>query len=263
MIRHLLVILLFASTAYASFDYDGTDDSHHAENPNAPSTTDYTVCAFIYPDNITNGDALISYGNGNDSSAGRGFELAIGNASGNIRLDHTGGTGGTFSAGALTAGTWHQFCVRAQTGTFEHDLFFGAVSSRTAFLSLDRPTAQNSTDDFQIGQTAPDHTIFGRTFFDGRFAHVAYWDTSLSDAEIASYLDKSTCPTDIQSANLKVFLPGTADPMTEEAQSLTVTTISAPVFTANDPTGLPCAAASAKIGSKFGRAGAQFNRGFN
>lgn len=243
----ILSILLFASTAHASFDYDGTDDSHHAENPNAPSTTDYTYCAFVYPDNITTGDVLLSYANGNDSSAGRGTEMVISNSSGNIRLDNNDGgvaNVGTFSSGALTAGSWQRFCVRAQTGTFEHDLFYGAVSSRTDFISIGRPAAQNSTDDFQIGQTAPDHTNFGRTFFDGRFAHVAYWNTSLSDAQIASYLDKSTCPTDIQSANLKVFLPGTADPMTEEAQSLTVTTISAPVFASDDPTGLPCGAAA-------------------
>ena len=44
MIKYILAIILLASNAFAAFEYDGTGDSHVANNPNAGDTDGYTVC---------------------------------------------------------------------------------------------------------------------------------------------------------------------------------------------------------------------------
>lgn len=246
----LILIIIFnvgvflavpAQDALASFDYDGTDDSHVANNPNAGSASTYTVCGWIYLNTCNDGDVLFGYGNGKDSSAGRGWELAFTSGCG-IRWDNYEGVNAynDFYASTLSTATQYHICF-VREDTWNNKIYIDATDSTADdTLIIDPPTVQNSTDDFKLGETLDNHTGFGRTNFDGKLAHVAYWTSALSGAQVASMANKSTCPSDVDSANLKVFLPGTADPMTEDAQSLTVTTNSAPVFTSNDPTGLPC-----------------------
>lgn len=241
----IFLFLLVPSLASASFEYDGTGDGHVANNPNGGNATTFSICFWVKIASIADDTAVVSYGNGIDSSAGRGFEIST-KTDGRLRFDTWAGGVNNQSSTTVTLSdaTQHHVCW-TRNGVFTNKFYLDATNATADdTLSIDAGTVQDSTDDLAVGQPMAALTGYGRSNLTGRVAHVAYWDVELTGAEVASLADKSTCPTAVQASNLKVFLPLTATPATETAQALSVTENGNPTFQTDDPTGLPCASTS-------------------
>jgi len=249
MIRKLLFFaLFFPSFAFAAYDYDGSDDHHSVDDINKGSTAQ-TVCGWI---NIGSaggdGNALFSYGNGADSSAGRGFAVVI---TSSRTLKAYGLDGGDAiscykdpSPTVLSLSTDYHICVVFDNSDgIAATLYINGNVEATCSVDM---TAASSTDDFLIAEPVP-AMDYGFSYFDGTMTQVALWNYALSEAQIDSMADKSTCPTAVQAANLQVFLEMDASPATDSsANAFTVSTGGAPSLVA-DPAGLPCGAAATSI----------------
>jgi len=258
MIRKLLFFaLFFPSFAFAAYDYDGSNDHHSVDNINVGSTAQ-SVCGWI---NITSavadGNALFSYGNGADSSAGRGFVVAI---TGARTLRAYGLSGGDAiscykdpSPTILATSTDYHICVvYSNSDGVTATLYINGNVEATCSVDM---TAASSTDDFLIAEPVP-AMDYGFSYFDGTMTQVALWNYALSEAQVDSMADKSTCPTSVQSANLQVFLEMDASPAVDgSSNGFTVSTGDAPSLV-SDLSGLPCGVA-AYVPRK------RFNVGFN
>jgi hypothetical protein len=248
VVRYLIAILILASPAFAAWEYDGTGDSHQVNNPDGGVINGFTVCAWVYNASWDDGETIFAYGNGIDSSAGRGFSLTT-ETDGSLRIDYWDGStaNNAFPSATMSDATWHHLClVRVNTG--DNFIYLDATDSTPdSDEAIDPPAAPNSTDDFWIAQDAPATTGFGRANAAFRAVHVGYWNVALSGAEVASLADKSTCPTAVQASNLKVFVRGNVDPAVDDSgNGLTVTTNGGPTLVA-DPSGLPCGGSASII----------------
>ncbi len=237
--RYLLAILFFATSAMAAVEYDGTGDSHQINNPNAGATA-FTVSFWLYCPTFDDDETLIGYGNGTDSSAGRGFSIST-LTTGALRIDYwDGGTANNaFPSTTMSDATWYHVAL-VRVNTADNFLYVNATDGvADNDEAIDPPAAPNSTDDFWVAQDVPAATGFGRGNAACNITQVAYWNIALSGSEIQSIANKSTCPTAIQASNLKVFAEGDALPLVESAQALSVTTNGDPALV-SDPSGLPC-----------------------
>jgi len=246
--KALLFLLLFPQFAFAAFDYDGTDDHHSVDNINKGSTAQ-TVCGWINIDSAgVDGNALFSYGNGADSSAGRGFAVVI---TSSRTLKVYGLDGGDAiscykdpSPTVLSLSTDYHICVVFDNSDgIASTLYINGNEEASCGSGM---TAASSADDFLVAEPIP-AMDYGFSYFDGKITQPALWNYALSEAQIDSMADKSTCPTAVQAANLQVFLEMDASPATDSsANAFTVSTGGAPSLVA-DPSGLPCGAATTSI----------------
>jgi len=247
--KALLFLLLFPQFAFAAFDYDGTDDHHSVDNINKGSTAQ-TVCGWINIDSAgVDGNALFSYGNGADSSAGRGFAVVI---TSSRTLKAYGLDGGDAiscykdpSPTVLSLSTDYHICVVFDDSDgIASTLYINGNEEASCGSGM---TAASSADDFLVAEPIPAMEDYGFSYFDGKITQPALWNYALSEAQIDSMADKSTCPTAVQAANLQVFLEMDASPATDSsANAFTVSTGGAPSLVA-DPSGLPCGAATTSI----------------
>lgn len=237
----ILLTLLLAFPALAAFEYDGTGDSHVANNPNAGASDEYTVCAKVYSTSLGDYQAIFGYGNGKDSNNGRGFMLATWESGALVFYSLAGADAFVdFSGVVLSSATWHWICVVDSPSSTAVNVYVDYASDGADLTTaVDPPTAPTSTDDFYVSETIPEATGLGYSNFVGRQVYVAYWTKALTTTQIESIHDDSTCPTDIEAASLKVWLPLTASPATEGAQSLSVTTNGDPTLV-SDPTLASC-----------------------
>lgn len=244
MIKKLLLAIFFLpSLAFAAFDYDGTDDHHSVDNINKGGSSQ-TACGWINSDGWPgDGVALFAYGNGADSSGGRGFSLVVTNTGMLKAIIWDGGDGYNCyndpSPTLLSSSTDYHICIVVTSGTNCKLYINGSEEADNGVAN----TSANSTDDFLVGEPIP-NADYGIAYFGGKITQVALWNAALSEANIDSMADKSTCPTDVESGSLQVFLKHAASPATDSsANAFTVSTGSAPSLVA-DPSGLPCGAAS-------------------
>ncbi len=243
LFRILLPLLLFvgAQSAHADWSYDGTGDSHQINNLNKGKVNGWTVCSWVRNSSWDDDETIFSYGNGVDSSAGRGFSIST-LTTGAIRVDYwDGGTANNaFPSTTMSDNTDHHLCwVRVSTG--DNFLYLDATDATADNdEAIDPPAVQNSTDDFYIARDVPAATGFGRAHAAFTAAHTTYWDVALSAAEVASLANKSTCPTAVQASNLQMFIEGDVDPAVDEsANAFTVTTNGGPTKVTTF-SGLPC-----------------------
>lgn len=228
LITILSFILWLPTLALAQYDYDGTDDAHRVDNPNIGATSGFSFCIRINPDALSFGETIVNYGNGTDSSAGRGFAL-IHFFSNEMRFYGLSGatalkTGSDW--GTLSTGTPFNVCVTVD-GSQEMRAYVDGTLVRGPESYSGGFTAPNSTDDFLIGAVTPAFTSFGHTYWNGKLAHFAYWNTTLSGSDVTDY--ETNCPDTIQAGSLQVFVPGTDNPATDQSSNtFGVTTLSAP-----------------------------------
>ncbi len=106
------------------------------------------------------------------------------------------------AAGPIVHGRWQHVVFRGSSATSRHLLLNGSIRSNSGANST--PTGLSETT---LGQSA------GATFFDGRLAHWAVWDTPLTDAECV-LLTQGTLPSAIQPTHLTNYWPldGTTSP---------------------------------------------------
>lgn len=258
----LLVFCFFVpNVSFAAVGYDGTGDSHTVDNPNKAGTT-FTVCGHIYTATWQDGAAIFSYGNGTNSTVGRGFSIGT-RDDGKVRLrTYAGATTAILDSPAgLATSTYIHFCV-VNSGAQE-DIYIDAtdgVSDGSDFQTA--PTVQNATDDILIGTTVLDaSTPFIN--FNGRLADLAYWDTALTTTEVSHLADKTICPGDTATSNLQFFSRlTTAGAVTDIGpNSFTVVEAGNPTTQA-DPAGLPTCGPGGGGGGGGGGAGGVFNEGF-
>jgi hypothetical protein len=240
--KFLIAFLIFIpSLALADYDYDGTDDGHVIASPNVPAALSLTACAWVRPDSLAAGDeTIIAYGNGKDSAQGRGWTLK-----------HT--SGGTLAfagfdgndqynedrTSVLSTSSDTHVCLVIGATIWDGAIYVNGTQSGGTFYTGN--IAQSSTDPFSVAKSIPNQ---GFLRWNGKMAHVAYWTTNLSGAQIGSLADKSTCPADVESASLEIWLPLTDNPATDQSSNaFTVTTESSPSLVSHF-SGLPACGAS-------------------
>jgi len=241
VLRRLTPLLLLLMCAAKS--YDGTGDSHVVNNPDK-GATNFSVCFWIYSTSWQDGAAIVGYGLGRDTT-GRGWQIVT-QTTGALRIqDYIGGgvaENDNTGAATLSTSAWHNVCV-TKSGTSVKFYFDATDATADATVGLDDPAVQNSTDDFYVGQTLPEATGEAWLDLNAQMTQVAYWDTALTGAQVASIADKTTCPTAVAAANLQIFLQMTSGTVTDtSANAFTVTENGGP-STVSDPSGLPCASA--------------------
>ena len=191
----------------------------------------------IYDTSYSAGEQILGYGVGNTSGNGTGFNIATDGTRG-IRLNFCDGSVNYFeqSGTIFTNSTWHHVCIVNKLSSSTTDIYVDVTTtSPTVSRGVDPGALQGATDDFVIGEPVPEYGDFGYGNFTGRLAHVSFWTTELTGTEVLSMHDDSTCPSDVQTASLKVFVPLIASPATESAQSLSITTNGDPTLV-SDPT---------------------------
>lgn len=230
----LLFLLLCAARSY-----DGSGDSHVVNNLNKGSTS-WSVCMWVYASSWTDFQSLVAYGNGPGSSAGRGWQIVT-LSTGALRIqDYVGGATveNDSTSATMSAAAFHHVCV-TQSGTAVKFYFDSTGGTASSTLSLDSPAVQNSTDDLIVGQTVPSDNI-GWFDLNAQVSQVAYWDTALTGAQVASMADKSTCPSAVATSNLQAFLKlSEATVVDSSANAFSVTQNGNPALV-SDPSGLPC-----------------------
>lgn len=231
-------VLLLPSIAFAANSFDGSGDGYTVNNINKPSAN-YSVCGWVKPSTSAADNTMFSYGQGVDSSTARGWD-AVQRSSGRLRRNHWYGTfaiNTETSTGALTDGVWQHVCVTSASGT--NKVYVNGTEIHSG--SLGSQDAQQATDDFIVALRTPLTSGYGYTDWPGEMAQVAYWDATLSGAQVTSLADKSTCPTSISPAP-QVFLKMDAVPAVDTStNAFSVTQSGTPTLT-SDPSGLPCAA---------------------
>lgn len=230
-----ILLVLLALTAARTFS--GTNQSYTVNNINFGNDV-FTMCFWVKTATWQDEAVIVGYGNGNDSGSGRGFTLRTW-TDGTIRVDYySAGTNENDrnTSGAMSTGAWHHFCYR-RGGLFDNDWFVDGTEVKSNG-GYDYSTKPNSTDDMVIGETIPQE---GGIDFNGDLAHVAYWaGTKLSDANIVSLADKSTCPTSISASTLEVFLPLGSNAVADQSGNAFTVTANGTPTASTGPVGLPC-----------------------
>lgn len=239
----LTQLLIAANLAIAAVNFDGTGDAETTANPDKGHASAFSVCFWLKTASYQDTAALWSYGNGNNSSAGRGFEIVT-RTGGIIRARYyAGATAQNLDTStAQSTAAWHGYCL---THSASADKWY--IDSSTADFSdnLDNPTVQDSTDDFLTAVTIPDQAS-PRISLNGELAHLAYWQgVELTSSEVGSILDKTTCPTAVQAASLQYFIKmDSAGSVTDSSANAFTVTESGNPTTSTGPVGLPCGAAA-------------------
>lgn len=247
----LCLALLVPGSAFAAVAYDGTGDGHTITDPNVGSTGPVTVCLWFKTGAFVDAQTVVQYGNGTDSSAGRGWVIEENNidaSTGRLRmLFFSGATSTNIVSPALNINQFYHLCFVGQASP--DSLLYIDATDATADVTNDTDawTVQNSTDDFVSGLKLPARTGAGASDANATVAHIAYWTAALSAANIASIADKSTCPTAVSAANLKVFMKLDAiGSGTESSTNAFAYTENGNPTTVAGPVGLPCAASTSK-----------------
>lgn len=233
--RWILLAALLLCGARSQVDFYG---QIIANNPNAGSL-DWTVCGWFYFPTCNDTGVMYSYGNGYDLAAARGFLLAIQT---NCQLKMYSGAGVGYAsatgAPAVATSTWQHICW-THSSLAANSIWIDATNATADLtVNLADPTIQSATDDFGVFFASDNSSAAEWQQFKGYASQVAYWNTELTGAQIASIADKSTCPASVQTANLKVFLKLNDSPVAEFAQGLSMSTNGTSQVA--DPTGLPC-----------------------
>lgn len=246
-ILSLLLCLFLAISFMGAEVYDGTGDNHIVENLNSPPSGgdwNFTICMWIKSVTWQDGAAVVGYGNGTDSSAGRGWMLRT-KDTGALRMEFYSGSTVYFEdSPTMSANAWHHLCF------VRHSLFGNSWyiddtdATPEANVAIDPGTSPNSTDDMYIAQPIPARTGAGYVNFNGQLEHVGYWIDNLTGAEVLSMADKSTCPTAVDSGDLEAFIylsDGQSPIIDSSSNGFTVTEGGNPTQNSG-PGSLPCGA---------------------
>lgn len=240
----LAVWLAIPTLAFAAVAFDGTGDEERIVDPNIGNTI-WTVCGWFKWSTFVDGETVAYYGNGTDSSAGRGFSLDEQNddaSHGKVKMRMVNGASGTvMTTPQLTTNTWYHICWVGR-GSPDSQVYIDATDATPdGTTDTDAFAAENSTDDIVIGTTFPASTGIGANDSAAKVAHFGMWNIALTGAQVASMADKSTCPTAVQAANLKVFmaLDAAGSGTTTDSNAWTYTESGNPTTDAG-PGGLPC-----------------------
>lgn len=244
VLRILLFVVLFILTplANAEYEYDASSDNHVLNNINFGSNDEYTICFWAWDNSWTAGHEIVGYGNGVDSSNGRGWNIVVtGTRALRVNQPSAGLTNQGSSANNIVSNsTWHHLCFVNKPSSFEIDLYIDATDDTADHTySIGNGDTQSSTDDFYVAGVMPEYTGAGYVNASIHLAHVAYWTVALTASEVGDLADKSTCPADIESSNLEVFLKLTEGTVVDSSDNaFSVTENGNPVLESN-LTGLP------------------------
>lgn len=227
-----LLSLIVPSLAFAAVGYDGTGDSHTVNNPNVPVTTEYSICFWINTPSFIDNQSIVSLGD----ASGNGVAILT-RATGYIRVRHyvAGVAQNNDGPAGMTVDAWHHVCV---VHASDDKVYIDATDGiPDATDDIDNPGAAAATDDFVIGQTIVNGAFGG---YIGNLADVVYYDTALSNAEVALLADKSTCPEDVQGTHLKIFTRLTvAGSVTDQSTNAFPVVEAGNPTTQSGPTSLP------------------------
>lgn len=231
----LLLVLFGAQTALAdSRSFDGVDDKQTITDPNVGSTA-WTLCLWFRDDSFTESHSIVSYGTG----AAQGFAIHEQDDTGTIRF-RAFAPGTEFADFVVGEGAWHHLCL-AKTSGSSVKWYLDATNATADQTDAFDPFDPISTDDFLVAAPPPSDPA-GNVLGAFRTAHIAYWSTELTGSEIASIADKTTCPTDVQSGSLEIFITEIDGDTTDQSSNgFTVAEVGSP-GNDTDPGGLPCAA---------------------
>lgn len=230
----LFLVLILVDVAQAGRSFAGGSDKVQIDNPNVPGASQYTVSFWIKCSSFSVDNAIVGYGKGNDTS-GTGWAITVGDTGGKLKLTNFSANGASTSTAGMSTGAWHHVAF-VRGGTFDNTWYLDGSTNGSP--ALDAPDAQGATDDFVVGQSVPEASAKGWTALNNcDLAHIAYWSNDLTSGQIASIADKSTCPSDIDSTNLEVFL---GNEFQADYSTNAFSTTRTGGSDALDPSGLPC-----------------------
>lgn len=236
MVKRLFLLLawiLFPLQLYAvTLSTDGSDDKQQIDNPNIGSTA-YTVCFWFFDDSCAGDGSIVSYATG----GAQGWALHEDDDSCTLKF-RAFAPGTEFASLAVAENAWNHICLAKSSGS-GFKWYINATDATADQSDAFDPHTPISTDDFIVGGPPPSDPA-GTGFGSFRIAHLAYWNTELSGAQIATLADKSTCPTAVSAANLKLFLKETDSPRVDSSSSAFTVVESGSPTTGADPGGLPC-----------------------
>lgn len=178
MNRFLILFLLISSICFGAVDLDGTADYIVCGNTNIPTNADMTIIAVVNFDVNNASQCIVGYA----VNAGVGWGAFGGNAGALWFVKY--GTVAVIGP-SYSANTWYSMAMRVD------------VSTEVEFYTWDGTTYTNQTvaDSGALDPPADSAITIGRKsaslsadYFNGEIAHVAIYDSMLSDYQIESIL---------------------------------------------------------------------------